>query len=101
MRLGTDLNPFIATATPNWQAVTGQIVSGGFVPDSWANIKFSVGGDGIQPINGTSFLSWQPQGGWQARANVGPWETPVLVGNFMTYQANGGQIIAVPVVQLP
>jgi hypothetical protein len=101
MRLSTDLQPFQATATPVWSKVTGQMVGAGFVPDTWTNIPFTVGGDGIQPVPGKSFLSWQPAGGWQARATCGPWETPIVQGNFLIYCANGtGTIIVVPFVQI-
>jgi len=60
MRLATDLQPFDVKTTPDWSKVTGTLVGGGFVPDHWANIKYTVGGDGIQPVDGKSFLSWQP-----------------------------------------
>jgi hypothetical protein len=98
MRIGTDLNPFAAPQTPDWQKVQG-IFATGFIPDDWSNIKYTVNGDGIQPMNGKSFLSWQSGGGWQARAACGPWETPVVQGNFLIYQSNGGPIIVVPFVQ--
>ena len=101
MRIGTDLKPFTAVGTPNWPLVTGAMVGGGFVPDAWTNIPFTVGGDGIQPVPGKSFLSWQPAGGWQARATAGPWETPILQGNLLVYCADGtGVILATPFVQI-
>lgn len=103
MRIGTDLLPYTGTGMPNWQAVTG-VFATGFIPDSWAYIKklpnWSVGGDGIEPVDGKSFLSWQPGGGWQARAVCGPWETPIRQGNLLVYCADGtGTIIATPFVQ--
>lgn len=99
MIIGTDLQPFAANQTPDWSKVIGKLTGGGFVPASWANIKYTVGGDGIQPVAGQSFLSWQDGGGWQARAAVGPWETVYLSGNLMTFNANGS-IIATPFVQV-
>jgi hypothetical protein len=101
MRIATDLSPYTANDSPDWSKITGTIVSGGFVPDSWKNIKFTVGGDGIQPVDGKSFLSWQPGGGWQARATCGPWEKPILQGQFMVYCADGtGTILVTPFVQI-
>lgn len=94
MRIGIDLVkvPYAQnTPTFDYSTVQGgaQAVNGGlaFIPDDWSKLKYSVGGDGIQPVNKQSYLSVQPDGTYQARASAGPWET---------FFANGAVLAVAP-----
>lgn len=76
----------------------GSVINGAIIPDDWTGIKadprFTITGDGINPVNAQSVLSFQPNGQLQARnaGTAGAWEVVSFGGGFFSVETSESPI---------
>lgn len=98
-RIYFSLTPFLVPAKAADLPFRGSVVNGAIVPDDWSGImklpNWSIGGDGITPVNKASVLSFQPGMGLQARVEgtAGLWEVVSFFGGgYFAVDPDGGTL---------